>query len=161
MKPRAHSFRPALTTLEGRTLLSTLTHPGHPGAVVVIAAAPSAIHGSLNGSFSDLSGSSVSVKGSGKINGIGPVVLSGTLAHGPAFSIAGGTLLLSSQNGTISLAVQGTIPNLYRKGAKVTYQYAITSGTGAFAGATGSGLIKITAKNNHHGPFSGAITAKF
>jgi hypothetical protein len=155
-----HRFSPEVASLEGRALLSTLIHPGHPAAEVSILAVPKGLSGTITGKIV-FAGAGVSTNGSGTLKGPGRVKLTGGLAINPDFSFGQGTFVLHAKKGSISLSVVGSIPNPSVSTKPASHPYQITSGTGSYAGASGSGLVVIGVKAGKNGVLSGTFTAKF
>ncbi len=156
--PRRYS--PEVASLEGRALLSTLIHPGHPAAEVSIEAVPKGLSGTITGKIA-FAGSGLSVNGSGTLKGPGRVKLTGSMVVNADFSFGQGMFVLHAKKGTINLSVIGTIPTPASSTRAASYPYQITSGTGQYAGASGSGTVLLGVKQGKDGILSGVFTAKF
>jgi hypothetical protein len=92
------------------------------------------------------------LQGSGFFPSLGQVQMSGTL-HTPGFIREGrttGTLVLSNARGSITLQLVGP-PQPGFSPPPSTLQYTITGGTGAYAGASGQGMVTLQemAGNSH------------
>jgi hypothetical protein len=141
--------------LEGRQLLSTahaVAAPARPAAAVahgkplalddVMAASAYAVKND-NGSSED-----AVISLAGQAGSMGQVT--GTLTEGideTIETIARANLVLKNSRGTVTLTLSrfDVLQNLTRAyNSGFVAKYVVTSGTGAFAGATGSGTIQVT-----------------
>jgi hypothetical protein len=125
-------------SLEGKVLLSTGL--ADPAATVHRATARGlSLKGILTGvtSPTGVAVSSFTVKGNAGAMGRvkGSLTLAIPLAPGRAPNLSGAVLTLSNWQGRVQLAIG--------RSSSTFYDYVITSGTGSFASASGSGLIAL------------------
>jgi hypothetical protein len=147
---KSHSYRPQLEVLEGRELPSTARvivlpfipapTPHHNTAHHVVH-----LHGQIFGIWSTQptlpdTGTTQLLHGGGMVSPLGQVQASGTL-HTPGFVATGhttGMLTLRSGKNSVTLSLIGpTQPGFSRPPSSL--HFSVVSGTGAYAGATGSG----------------------
>jgi len=141
-------FRPQLEALEDRLPLNTawMSSPEAPMARTSPAATNQNfdITGDASGTWTstrNADGSTTqTLTGTGAVNAMGSVNLSGTLTTDPSTGVTRGTLTLSNSQGSVTLVLSGGAP---RPGSSSTanYQYKITGGTGIYQGATGIGRV--------------------
>ena len=148
----AGSFRPSVEPLEDRALPSFVAPLPHGGAVVpaqVKVLPPGSVSsgitltGSAGGTWVARNvlpgaGPTQTLTGSASFRGLGTFELSGTLST-PGSIIPGarthGTLQFTNASGSLTVQLVATSA---RPGSTV-FRFTIVAGTGAFAGATGSG----------------------
>jgi hypothetical protein len=125
--------RPEVEMLESMTLLSSIAAEAHPTVVTLVAKTeipnPLKLRGTLHGTVSPHVlpyGLEVSDHGTGSLAGIGPVTYSGYTNFDGSFSIT----ISSNKLGALMLQIRGR-----------SNRYTIISGTGSFAGETGSGQL--------------------
>jgi hypothetical protein len=143
--------RPEVVTLEGRTLLSRVAaHAAVPAQV----SKPRPHHqvelyGTTANTVVLLPSKVVQITGSGKFGGMGPVTLtSSTDARSEKSLLQTPWLLhadavLTNAQGTVSVRVTPGTLGLDPYAQPVHLQYTITGGTGAYAGAVGTGLVDL------------------
>jgi hypothetical protein len=91
-------------------------------------------------------GTTQTLAGSGTIAILGAVQGSGTL-HTPGFIVRGyttGTMVFSNAQGSITLSLIGQQPQPGFSPPPSAFNYSITGGKGAYAGASGSGVATLT-----------------
>lgn len=156
MVPEMRSSRracPRVLTLEGRTLLSAAS----PQAPAVAAHVARAVHGYpvvLNGHTTDLvtvdRQGLAHVTGSGRMAGLGPVTITGTVNTKAENSLLSSPwllyadLIISTQKGQIDVHVTPGTIGLDPFSQPVHMQYSVHGGTGAFRHATGKGLVDLS-----------------
>jgi hypothetical protein len=147
---RPCSYRPQLEALEDRALPSSarvivLPFLPAPTPPVVTSQTTLSLGGTIFGTWHkrfinpDLGMVQV-LTGSGTISPLGLVQASGTL-HTPGFVATGhttGSVTLSNSSGSVTLQLVGPTQRGFSK-PPASFHFTITSGTGAFAGDTGSG----------------------
>jgi len=119
---------------------------GHPG---VARPQPPPFEGTLKGNYALLAGpgdtgATYSLSAFGILQPPGPVQVAGSL-HTPGFVRAGnaaGSLMVSGQTGTLTLAVQGPTQPGFSPPPQ-SLEFAITDATGQFAGMLGSGSVTL------------------
>jgi hypothetical protein len=157
-------------SLESVTLLSGLsahlTHASHPPAIVSALRAvstPVAINGTTRGFYTSDSpipdtGTAYHLVSVGSLRGVGFAVVSGDL-HSVGFIAQGhatGTLNVLAARGSLNLTLTGPSQPGFSP-LPTEFSYTISSGTGRFHNASGSGTVDITLKPlTHHSPLSGA-----
>ncbi len=129
---RARSFQ--LESLEGKQLLSTL-HPAHharskPAPLV------------LNGTLKELEGQNVSGY-SGELKSLGQVVAN---VNPQTDSRSAPTIVVTGAKGSVTLSYNANFINeqVGRNSELIALPYTVVSGTGAYTGAKGSGLLEET-----------------
>ncbi len=130
-----HSFRPAVETLEARSLPSTLH------------AASQALHlsGQIQGTWHRQptlpdTGTLQVFSGNGSIQPLGQVQATGSL-RAPGFVATGhttGSFTLTAGPGSVTVQLVGPKQRGFSQ-PPASFTYTIVSGTGSFAGASGSG----------------------
>jgi hypothetical protein len=160
------SFRPELELLEGRAMLSAgsvLSPPLLTVTALLAQQSPQqhylALVGEIKGTWTRIRtlpdvGQSQSLMGSGRVRPLGEVQAEGTL-HAPGFIREGhttGTLTLTNSRGSITLQLVSRQPQPGFSPPARSYDYTITGGTGAYAGATGSG--RATLQESPDGTFT-------
>lgn len=158
----APTFRPRVEWLEERAVPAfvPIHHPvvpiHHPAPTPVHRAAASpaapaiALVGQVSGVWSDQmtppdTGTSQSLSGAGSVTPLGVVQASGTLQT-PGFIISGyttGTIVLVGAQGSVTLQLKGAAPQPGFSPPASVLNYTIVSGTGAYAGDTGSGVAHL------------------
>jgi hypothetical protein len=149
------TFRPQVEGLETRTALSAYSSLTPPAWTAALHGHPHHHHHlSLRGEVSGVwlphpgnpdTGLAQELNGSGSVAPLGAVQVSGSL-QGPGFVARGhatGTLTLSAAGGSITLRLvgQGAQPGF--SGPPHAFTYTVTGGTGAYAGASGSGTVTL------------------
>jgi hypothetical protein len=173
-------FRPQLEQLEGRIVPVAVLH-GVPANLAMLeyssrspTAAPQphsnqdpALQGDANGTWTtsligDV-GATQKSSGLGTVALLGTVQASGTL-HTPGFILQGyttGTMMFSNAQGSITLSLIGQQPQPGFSPPRNAFNYTISEGTGAYAGALGSGVATLTeapAGQNTPGQFTMTFT---
>jgi len=144
--------RPEVLTLEGRTLMSGAS--AHAPATAEHSARPA--HGIsivLNGRSTDLvtvdKQGIAHITGSGRMSGLGPVSISGTVNTKAENALLAtpwllyADLVISTHKGQINVHVSPGTIGLNPFAQPVHMQYALAGGTGAFHRATGKGLVDV------------------
>jgi len=144
--------RPEVLTLEGRTLMSGAS--AHAPATAEHSARPA--HGIsivLNGRSTDLvtvdKQGIAHITGSGRMSGLGPVSISGTVNTKAENALLAtpwllyADLVISTHKGQINVHVSPGTIGLNPFAQPVHMQYALAGGTGAFDRATGKGLVDV------------------
>ena len=134
---RARSFQ--LESLESKQLLSTL-HPAHharsrPAPLV------------LNGTLKELEGQNVSGY-SGELKSLGPVVANVDSQTGNPSATK---IVVTGANGSITLSYNANFMSdqVGRNTQILAFPYTVVSGTGAYTGAKGSGLLEESDPSYH------------
>ena len=161
-----HSFFPgALDALEDRLVLSHFgpfraALPVHPHIVTASTTPPPiAIHrldlnGTLSGKFSTMPSLQSAIptlvtalKGSGLISALGTVDLSGSItspiSQAPTKLGTQGTITLSNAKGSVTLRLSVLVGQVASP-LSIRFEFSIEKGTGAFAGAVGTGSADLT-----------------
>jgi hypothetical protein len=159
---RPHQLRPRIEQLDDRIAPSVTTGDGsiaeppdhdvdlNPAPMVLQAAALQeqfSLAGKIQGAWTMLSslpdkGTDLSLNGAGLVSPLGQVEIS-VMLHMPGFFISGratGTIVLSNAQGSITLQLVGP-PQPGFSPPPDKFQYTITDGTGAYAGASGQGIV--------------------
>ena len=151
MRPSRRA-RPQVLSLEGRSLMS-----GASAHVPAVDAHVARVHGhpvELNGRSTDLVTVNrqgiAHITGSGRMTGMGPVTITGTvntkaenvLLSSPWLLYA--DLVISSRKGQINVHVTPGTIGLNPFSQPVHMQYSLAGGTGAFRHATGKGLVDLS-----------------
>src|SRR5581483_7237629 len=87
-------------------------------------------------------GKTQELSGTGTVAPLGAVAVRGEL-HTPGFVAQGratATLTLTTERGSVTLQLTGPLQPGFSQ-PPATFQYTITGGTGAYAGASGSGSV--------------------
>lgn len=133
---KSNRIRPVVESLESMMLLSTATAGLHAVAQVAAEATTVALHGTIKGTGT-IAGTTLTVHGSGKLGKVGVATLtgSGDLAAPPdsiTIDTHKGDLVLTATEKQVISGTSGHVT------------YTISSGTGKYAGVTGSGLLSGT-----------------
>ena len=161
---RARRCRPQVEPLEERTVPSAVHGPAHAAPVAhhhhvkhrhhhAPQPAPpgqglgQVLSGQVSGTWTTQpglpdTGTEQTLTGAGTVQPLGPVQATGTL-HTPGFILRGettGTLTLSNANGSVTLRLVGP-PQPGFSGPPPTFTYTVVGGTGAYAGASGTGTV--------------------
>jgi hypothetical protein len=150
----ASSFRPSVEALEDRALPSFVpglihgvtptAHVSHAMKLVGNVSGTWAVQSSL---IADV-GTTQALHGSGNLPGLGAFQVSGTIST-PGFISSGythGTLRLTNVHGSVTLQLVSVSPQSGFSGPASGLHYTIVSGTGSYAGATGSGSAALREK---------------
>lgn len=145
-------IRPEVLTLEGRTLMSGAGAHG-PAAFEHKARPAHGISVVLNGRSTDLvtvdKKGIAHVTGSGRMAGLGPVTISGTVNTKAENALLAtpwllyADLVISTRRGQINVHVTPGTIGLNPFAQPVHMQYALAGGTGAFRRARGKGLVDV------------------
>ena len=170
---------PQVEGLESMTLLSGVAAAVHHGHAVVQTATTQTQNLSLSGTvhgqyFAQSSnpdtGSTYSITAFGRISPLGRTAVTGSYQT-PGFILNGtahGSLTLTAAHGSLTLKLDqaGPIPQNSSGGSRL-FQFTITGGTGAYAGAQGSGTVNVTLDSSNslnlggHHLSTGRVTLTF
>jgi hypothetical protein len=162
------SFRPSVEPLEDRALPSALSISSLPIAVPTTAALgkpaakpashPVRLAGWISGTWTlqptlPDTGTVQKMRASASFSGLGVAQVSGTLTT-PGFVALGGsaqaTLQITTARGSVTIQLTGPVPHPSPGGSPTTWHFTIVGGTGAYAGASGSGSTTLREKPAAH-----------
>jgi len=156
MRVKSLSTGPAIEAMESRTFLSAAPAPSplvtdsDPVPVITVLKTVVHFHGKLTGTFSHVltnpdAGNAYSFSATGNLGAVGTVSASASIKL-PGFVAKGnalGTLTLTTSTGTLTLKLAGPLEKGFGPMPSAV-RYYVSSGTGAYANASGAGNIGIT-----------------
>lgn len=161
---RGRKARPRLEPLESMCLLSGVAaavHHSHHPAVAVSAVSPRStltLSGSESGVFvmqRSSSGRTYDITATGRLTPLGLTAAAGNLhvLSGISSGPPNGTLHLAASRGTLTLQIPRSVMipaglPTPTSSNEIVDTYAITRGTGSYAGDTGSGVVEFTFSGN-------------
>ncbi|MDB5351438.1 MAG: hypothetical protein JWN86_2685 [Planctomycetota bacterium] len=157
--PRRKLAKPQVESLESMTLMSATAGTLPIGSALVHIAAkearPVAVHAMLHGTYTRHvfladAGTTFDLSGAGRVSPLGRATVRATL-HNLGFIAtghAGGTLTLSTAQGSVTLNLTGPLQDGFSP-LPTAYDYTTVGGTGRLAHVTSTGTATLTLVSSH------------